>query len=84
MNRGFEGFDFWYENGGAYTNSANRGRIQFHAPACPTCSNPESVVVPRSLLKQVVRLTHPDRHPSERNDAATKVTAAINAAIGQK
>lgn len=44
--------------------------------------SPQDVAtVPISVLRDARTLTHPDRHPAERHDLATRVTAALNAAL---
>jgi hypothetical protein len=38
----------------------------------------------RELLRDIVALTHPDRHPKERFELANRVTAAINEILEER
>ncbi len=57
---------------------------------CPSCSRrkfagvlPPSagVVLDVETARGALRLAHPDRHPAEREEQATKITQALNAAL---
>lgn len=39
--------------------------------------------VPSGLLRDAILLTHPDRHPSQRWDQATRVTQELNALLDE-
>ena len=40
--------------------------------------------VPAALLRDATLLTHPDRHPLQRQDQATRVTQQLNALLDRK
>lgn len=50
---------------------------RFAGEAQPTAG----VILDVDTARGALRLTHPDRHPAEREEQATKITQALNAAL---
>lgn len=53
-----------------------RGRLDGYR-AGQQAARRASTGVDIELLGEIIRLTHPDRHPAERNEAANRVTARL-------
>jgi hypothetical protein len=52
-----------------------------HPPHRPQPPRLSGVVLEPELVKAAVTLAHPDRHPPERRELATRVTAALLGAL---
>jgi hypothetical protein len=63
-------------------NDAEKARAEgyaagYHAGVSVQMSKPAAPSLDRDTLREIVALTHPDRHPPERNAVANRITAIL-------